>query len=64
MAIFHDDYLPVGFSIGLAMDLTAMSRFSRMTEAEKEEVLNRARDAKSKSEMQDIISRLSDDTDM
>ena len=36
-----------------------MNHFSNMTESEKEEILNRARDAKSKEEMQEIISQLS-----
>ncbi len=56
-----DDSLPMGFAMGLAMDLDAMNRFSNMTEAEKEELLNRARDAKTKNEMQRIISQLSSD---
>lgn len=51
----------MGFAMGLAMDLDAMNRFSNMTEAEKEELLNRARDAKTKNEMQRIISQLSSD---
>lgn len=51
-----DDSLPMGFAMGLAMDLDAMNRFSNMTEAEKEELLNRARDAKTKNEMQRIGS--------
>lgn len=56
-----DDYLPVGFGMALAMNLDAMNHFSNMSEAQKEEILNRARDAKSKNEMQRIISELSPD---
>lgn len=56
-----DEAIPTGFAMGLAMDLDAMNRFSTLTEAEKEELLNRARDAKSKDEMQRIISQLSSD---
>lgn len=57
----YDNSLPMGFAMGLAMDLDAMNHFSNLTEAEKEELLNRARDAKSKDEMQKIISQLSSD---
>ena len=57
----YDNSLPMGFAIALAMDLDAMNQFSKLTEAQKEELLNRARDAKSKDEMQKIISQLSSD---
>lgn len=59
MSTFYDDSLPMGFAMGLAMDLNAMDRFSNLTEAEKEELLNRARDAKSKEEMKKIIGEIS-----
>lgn len=58
MDIFHDDQPPIGFTMGLAMDLNAMNRYSALSEAEKEELLNRARDAKSKKEMQRIIDSI------
>lgn len=61
MGIFHEDSIPVGFGMGLAMNMDAMDRFSHMSEAEKEELLNRARDAKSKSEMQGVIDSISRD---
>lgn len=51
--------LPIGFVMGMAMKEDAMDAYSRLTEAEKEKVLNECRDAKSKSEMDRIISRLS-----
>lgn len=57
-----NDSLPMGFAMGLTMDLDAMNRFSNLTEAKKEELLNRARDAKSKDEMQQIIDELSHGT--
>lgn len=41
MDIFHDDQPPIGFTMGLAMDLAAMNRYARLTEAEKEEIMNR-----------------------
>lgn len=59
MDIYNTGGLPTGFTMGLAMNVNAMNHFSNMTESEKEEILNRARDAKSKEEMQEIISQLS-----
>ena len=56
----NNNSLPMGLAMGLAMDLDAMSQFSNLTESQKEELLNRARDAKSKDEMQRIISQISD----
>ncbi len=62
MGIFHDDSIPVGFGMGLALNMDAMDRFSHLSEAQKEELLNRARDAKSKPEMQRVIDSISGDT--
>jgi hypothetical protein len=58
MDIFQDGQPPVGLTMGLAMDLAAMNRYAKLTEAEKEEILNRARDAKSRAEMKRIIEEL------
>lgn len=58
MNTLDNNSLPMGFAMGLAMDMIAMDRFSNLTEAEKEELLNRARDAKSKDEMQRIIDEM------
>ena len=51
--------LPIGFAMGMAMRGGALEAYSRLTEAEKEEIINQCRDAKSKAEMDRIISRLS-----
>ena len=51
--------LPIGFVMGIAMCGDALEAYSRLTEAEKEEIINQCRDAKSKAEMDRIISRLS-----
>lgn len=58
MNIFQDDQPPIGFTMGLALDLEAMNRYSALSEAQKEELLNRARDAKSKREMKRIIDSI------
>ena len=59
-SIFEDDSLPVGFGMALGMNVNAMRRFSNLSEAEKEELLNRARDAKSRDEMARIVAQLDD----
>lgn len=50
--------LPIGFVMGMAMKDDAIDAYSKLTEAEKERVLNECRDAKSKAEMDRIIDRL------
>lgn len=51
--------LPIGLAMGMAMNADAMDHYSRLTEAEKEKVILECKDAKSKSEMEKIIDRLS-----
>lgn len=63
MSLLNDDAVPIGFGMALAQNLNAMKHFSGMTEAEKEEILNRARDASSKKEMDSLIESLNPLTD-
>lgn len=58
MSYLNDNAVPIGFGMALAQNIGAMQHFSGMTEAEKEEILNRARDAKSKDEMESLIDSL------
>lgn len=55
--------IPVGFGMSLAMNESAMNGYAAMTEAEKEDVILRAKDAKSKKEMDEIISSLAGSDD-
>lgn len=52
--------MPLGLGMGLAMNMDAMDRFSRMSEAEKEKLIFESRDAKTKSEMDRIIASLAE----
>lgn len=63
MSLLNDDDVPIGFGMALAQNLNAMKHFSGMTEAEKEEILNRAKDARSKKEMDSLIESLNPLTD-
>ena len=50
--------LPVGFGMALAMNEAAMDSYAGLTEAEKEKVILRCRDAKTKRQMQEIVDSL------
>lgn len=56
-----DDILrevPMGFGFALIKNEAAMRRYSELSESEKEEILMKCKDAKSKREMQKIVDNL------
>lgn len=50
--------LPVGFGMELAGNEPAMKSYAGLTETEKEKIILRCRDAKSKDEMRQIVNSL------
>ena len=52
--------LPVGLAFGMAMDEQAINHYGRMTEYEKEQVIARSKNVKSKEEMQQLIQKIRD----
>ncbi len=50
--------LPLGFGFALARNERAMQRYAQLSESEKEQIINRCRDAKSKAEMQKIVDEM------
>lgn len=50
--------LPLGFGFALARNEAAMQNYAQLTESEKEQIILRCKDAKSKSEMQKIVDSL------
>ena len=50
--------LPLGFSMALAQNGPAMAAFAGMDQLAREELIARARDAKSKAEMRRIVSSI------
>lgn len=50
--------VPVGFSMALAMNESAMAAYAAMTESQKQEILNKAKDAQSKHEMHQIVNSI------
>ncbi|MCR5755346.1 MAG: hypothetical protein K6G30_11130 [Acetatifactor sp.] len=50
--------LPMGFGMALAMNEAAMKNYAQMTETEREHVIMRCKDAKSKEEMRRLVEEL------
>lgn len=50
--------LPLGFAMALAMNEAAMAKFEQLSENEKEAVVQRTHNVKSKDEMRGIVDSL------
>lgn len=50
--------LPLGFGFALARNEAAMQRYSELTESEKEQIILKSKDARSKAEMQKLVDSL------
>lgn len=50
--------LPLGFGFALARNEAALQRYSELTESEKEQIIMKCKDARSKAEMQKIVNDL------
>ena len=50
--------VPMGFGMALSMNPRALNAYSAMTEAQKQDVLNRAHKADSEQEMHRIVNSL------
>ncbi len=50
--------LPAGFGMALAMNESAMRGYAGLTETEREHIIMRCKDARSKEEMQQIVDSL------
>ena len=48
--------VPIGFGMALAMNEPAMAAYSAMTEAQKQAILDKARNARSEQEMHRIVN--------
>ena len=56
--------LHIGFGMALAGNEAAMSGYAGLTEAEKEKLILRCKDAKTKEQMQEIVDSLAPGTDV
>ena len=56
-----DNYnsFPIGFGMALAMNPPAFNAYSAMSDAQKQQILSRVRNAKSEKEMHYIVSSIS-----
>jgi len=50
--------LPLGFGMALAANENALNRYSELTETEREHLIMRCKDARSKEEMQKIVNSI------
>ncbi|MBQ8769330.1 MAG: hypothetical protein IJZ15_06780 [Oscillospiraceae bacterium] len=50
--------VPIGFGMALAMNPNAMNAYSAMTEAQKQDILNKAHNARSEREMHSLVASL------
>ena len=49
---------PIGFGMALAQNTAAMNRYAQMTEAQKQDVLNKAHNVRSEREMYNLVASL------
>lgn len=56
-----DDGIPMGLGFGLALNEDAMTNFASMTEQEKKQVIEAARNVQSKQEMKNLIQSIADE---
>ena len=54
--------VPIGFGMALAMNHAAMDAYAAMNEQQKQAVLNKAHNARSKKQMHDIVADLAGGT--
>ena len=50
--------VPIGFGMALAVNEPAMNAYSKMTEEQKQAILNKAHNARSEREMHDLVNSL------
>ncbi|MGL6200210.1 MAG: hypothetical protein ACRC3H_14875 [Lachnospiraceae bacterium] len=58
MSILNDQEIPVGLGMALAQNLDAMQVFNSIDEASRQTVIEQAKHAKSKQEMESIVYEL------
>ncbi len=50
--------VPIGFGMALAVNEPAMNAYSKMTEDQKQAILNKAHNVRSEREMHDLVASL------
>lgn len=57
----NNSELPLGFGLALAQNTEAMEKFSNLSEAQKQEIINGTHAITSKSEMREYVSKILSD---
>ena len=58
--MIKEDGLPIGLGFGLAVNEEAMKQFAAMTEEEKQQVIDVARRARSREEIQNLVRNIAE----
>ena len=53
--------VPIGFAMAIAQNETAVNAYAMMTPEEKQAILNKAHNARTEQEMQQIVSQIAAD---
>ena len=54
--------VPIGFGLALSSNTAAMNRYSHLTEAQRQDILDRAHNARSENEMYALVASLANGT--
>ena len=54
--------IPIGFGLALSANTAAMNRYAHLTEAQKQNILNRAHNVRSEEEMYTLVASLANGT--
>lgn len=60
--LLGDNEIPIGFGMALAKDLDAMNYFSNLEESKKDQIIEQSRQIQSKSQMEQYVSSLKNDS--
>ena len=52
--------VPIGFGLALSANTAAMNRYARLSESQKQDILNRAHNVRSEKEMYFLVASLAD----
>ena len=54
--------VPIGFGLALAANTAAMNRYAQLSEAQKQDILNKAHSVRSEKEMYALVASLANGT--
>ena len=54
--------VPIGFGLALAANTAAMNRYAQLSQAQKQDILNKAHNVRSEKEMYSLVASLANGT--